>query len=228
MSENQTLLGFLNRNWQFIIILLLVGYVVYLGNKPTNLDKNSDKIDSILRVLSLPQQEGNFTNQSPQPIIITIPQQGSTDTGLSNELLQAFEDMKDDNEKTRAYAEAIAKRVYNNSYSDSLVSIDVKDIVEGGKLTKQDVNWTIKPQEITYHENVYYMKPKYTISAGLQVGSSLDGDGNYSPQLMPTLGYKGRNGWGFKASVNLLNTREVMIGFDKDIFTKYNKVKKLE
>lgn len=218
-----TLTTFLNKYWTHLVIVGLVFYVVILGNaKDTT--KNDDRIDSILRVLTIPAKEGEFNNPSPQPIIITVPQQGSTSPGLSNELLRAFQDMKDDNAKTRAYAEAIAKKVYKNTYSDSIVDITVDDIVEGGELTKQDVKWNIKPQEVKYHESIYYLKPKFVVTAGMQIGSSVDPDGYSSPQLMPTLGYRGRNGWGFKASVNLLNTSEFMIGAEKDIFTKYNKV----
>ena len=219
-----TITGFLNKYWQFIIIVLMGLYIVWQGNKKGPIDKNADKIDSILRTLTIPERTGTFTQTSPQPIIITVPQQGSTDPGLSNELLRAFADMKDDNARTRAYAEAVALKVYENKYSDSTVAITVKDSVEGGVLKHQSVDWTVKKMEAQYYENVYYMKPKYTISGGMQFQTAVDSTGLSHAQIFPKIGFKGRNGWKFEGGVNLLNTKEFMFGVEKDIFTKYNKI----
>jgi hypothetical protein len=206
-----------------LLIAGLIFYIVVSGNSKDT-TKNDDRIDSILRIINTPAKQGAFTNETPQPIIITVPQQGSTSIGMSNDLLRAFEDMKDDNARTRAYAEAIAKKVYQNTYSDSIVDITVDDVVEGGELTKQDVKWKVKPQKVKYHESIYYLKPKFVITTGIQIGSSVSQEGYSSPQLLPTVGYRGRSGWAFKASINILNMNEFMFGFEKDILTRYSKV----
>jgi len=218
------MLTFLNKNWTILLIAGLALYIVYSGNRDNSTTKNDDRIDSILRVLSIPQKVGTFSNESPQPTIIVVPQPGNTNSGMNNEMLRAFEAMKDDNAKTRAYAEAIARKLYSNVYSDSLVSIKVDDVVEGGILKNQKVDWTVKPQKIEYFESIYYMKPKYTITAGAKLGMAMDSAGYIRPQLLPTIGFKGRNGWTYEGSVNLLNTKEFMIGVSKDVFTKYEKI----
>lgn len=218
------LITLIDKYWKGLVILGLVLYIVISGNIKKPVSNNNDRIDSILRVISTKQVDGTFVQPSPQPIIITIPQSGSNNNQLSNNLLKAFEELKDDNAKTRAYAEAIALRVYNNTYKDSLVNISVTDTIEGGKLKNQKVNWTVKPQKIQYYENIYYMKPQFTISAGMQFQTRIDSLGFTHEQLFPKIGVKGRNGWKFEAGVNLLNTKEFMIGAEKDIFTKYKKI----
>lgn len=199
-------------------------YIFLSGNSNSDISKSDDRIDSILRVLTIPERQGQFVNRSPEPIIIVVPQANSTNNGFSNELLREFQLMKDDNARTRAYAEAIALKVYQNKYQDSTVAITVIDSIEGGKLTNQDVSWTIKPREIEYHENIYYMKPKFIISAGMQLQNTIDSVGVSRMGLYPNLGYKGKKGWTFEAGINVLNTKEFMVGVKKDIFTKYNKI----
>ena len=216
---------FLNKYWTLLVITGMAIYIVISGNTNTPTNKTADRIDSILRIIKTNELDGTFVQPAPQPIIITVPQQGSVQTGLSNDLLRMFENMKDDNAKTRAYAEAIALKVYNNTYQDSAVAITIRDSVEGGILTNQKVDWVIKPQKIQYHENVYYMKPKFVISAGLQFQTRIDTAGFSREQIFPKIGFKGRNGWKFEGGVNVLNTKDFMIGIEKDIFTKYNKIK---
>lgn len=219
-----SLTAFLNKYWTLLLIAGLIFYIVYSGNKTDNLTINNDRIDSILRILNTPEKTGTFKDKSPQPTIIIVPQPGSTTPGMSNDMLRAFEELKNDNAKTRAYAEAIARKAYSKTYSDSTVSITVKDVVEGGVLKDQQVDWVVKAQEMQYFENIYYMKPKFTINAGLKIGTAIGPYGYNSTQLLPTLGYKGRNGWGFEASINILNTKHFQIGATKDIFTKYEKI----
>lgn len=219
-----TLVQFLNKYWTLLVIAGLIIFIVISKNKEVPTNKSQDRIDSILQVLVTKKIDGTFVQPQPQPIIITIPQSGSNNPGLSNDLLKAFESMKDDNAKTRAYAEAIALKVYENKYQDTTVSIIVRDSVEGGKLTNQEVKWTVKPQKVKYYENIYYMKPEFVISAGMQFQTRVDTAGFSHEQIFPKLGYKGRNGWKFEGGVNILNPKEYMIGVEKDIFTKYNKV----
>lgn len=212
--------------------ILIVGFMLYIfisNNNRVNVEKHSkDRIDSILKTLVIPEKKGEFRTISPQPIIITIPERNSNSNRLSDELLKRFEQLESDNAKTRAYAKAIALKVYEKTYKDSLVSITVKDSIEGGDLTSQNVSWNIKKQEIKYHDKIITKYPLYSISGGIGVNSVIDETGSYKTQISPLIGYRNKEGWQLEVGTNIFNLKEFRIDLTKDIFTKYRKNKKIE
>lgn len=219
-----TITNFLKNNWQFIAIVLMGIYISYMHNTTTIPGSvNDDRIDSILRVVSIPRIEGTFILPAPEPIYIKVPQKGSTNTGMSDEMLKAFQELKDDNAKTRAYAKVIALKYYEKIYQDSVVTITVKDSIEGGNLVYQEVDWVFKEHKVKFYENIYYMKPKFTLSVGAQLQSGGDEIGS-NPQLFFTLGVTNKKGWKYTGGINVLEKNEYMIGLEKNVFTKYNKI----
>jgi hypothetical protein len=180
----------------------------------------SVKIDSIIRVVRTEMLKGQFKQNNPQPIIVTLPSQNTRDNSqLTNSLIRQFKELKNNDERLESYLKVIATKVYKNTYKDSLVTITAIDTISNGALKSQIVNWVVKPQKIKFYEKTITkkLKPKFTFSAGLGITTRLDSLAN--PQLNGVIGFKNKKGYELQFGIS--TDKRYNLTFKKDIFTKY-------
>lgn len=193
-----------------IVALLVMQFTSksFFGKSP----KNDIVIDSTLVVKNTPQKQGNFRIEKPQPIVVVVP--NNNRDSYINSLLSELKSIKETDKQQSKLLKELALRVYEKTYKDSIVTITVKDSVNG-HLQSQNVQWTVKPQKVRYYEKKVTEKvtPRFVISAGIGL------DGFENPQLKGVIGFKNKKG--YELQLGASSNQRYSLTLKKDLFTKY-------
>ena len=178
-------------------------------------DNDTVKIDTVYvdRIIKIPEIREVFKDRYPEPVIIYK---------ADPDLLKQFEELEDENEKLKRYAEAITKRDYEKTYvsTDSIVKITVKNSVTG-TLDFQSVDFTVAEQEAIFREKVITKtiekRPDFALSlgAGIKVPTILSAPLSFEA----VIGVKSKKGFTYQLGVD--TDKEFRFTLTKDIFIKY-------
>lgn len=217
----------IKKYWSQLILIVIIAISFLRGCENPFAKQNTDdvvKTDTIFRTVVIQEKKGNFKTNNPipyntRPIILN----GQNNTDLQNYLLKLTETIKTqsikDRELTKQLIQALAKKEYKETKEDSIVKITVNSTVEDGKQTYLGIDYKVKKSYLKTYDTKTTIKkyPKYTISAGLGISSSLSIQAQ--PQIQAILGLKNKKGT--EIQLGFSTDKKATIIYKKDIFTKY-------
>lgn len=134
-----------------------------------------------------------------------IPVEVKVPNPVNSKLLKDYDRLKDTLAKRDAYIAAITKREYNETFEDSIQTIDVAAFVTG-TLDTLSVSYKTKPRTIRVDTVVKIKVPQksrslqaYVESRAIQLGS------NRSGELLPVFDE-------FKGGIDIVNKKNTIIG----------------
>lgn len=194
-------------------LLLLSQCQVGKGKGADNNDRVKFDTIYVTKTITVPEIREVFVDSTPDPVVVIKADQGLVDDYLA---------LQDENERLQKYIEAITKRFYEQTYTteDSLVTVTVRDSVTG-TLDFQNVDFTVREQEIEYQEKTVIQTiekyPDFILSAGAGVKAPMQPDGTFSFEA--ALRARTKKGWNYE--VGLDTNKELRLTLTKDIFVKH-------
>ena len=157
-----------------IVLSLLIVFLLIAGKEIKAKVIIKDKI------VEIPGKQGEIEykdNFIPYPV----------ENPVNSDLLEKYNNLKNEFEKEKLYKEAITVNEYNEIYEDSTVKIDIYSKVQG-KLLKQAPKYFIKPYPLiirdTITQTIIYPSTNKLLG-GIEVGIPFEGE--YDPIIKGSL-----------------------------------------
>lgn len=140
----------------------------------------------------VPSVEKEFdTIYEPVPFPVKVKEIDST-------YYEKYKQLKDSVARDSMFQEAITINEYNQTFEDTLQTIDVYSKTRG-KLLEQNVKYTTKPYYITVRDSIA-IKKKSSLSIGSELGISTVPSSNIAPVVKGNLVFTNKKGNTFSAS----------------------------
>lgn len=173
----------------------------------------------------------------PEPVVVKIPEKtGSSGVKVITEYeavpvyvngqetkiivddswKKLYEEAKDSLEQARLFLESITINDYKETFVDN-DTIEIDGYIKTrGELLEYEINYNIKPQEITYTPEVNIQRPKLSLKTAVEVGIPTDPDSDLS--LKGKIGFENQKGIGFHIGYDTDN--KIWAGVSKSIILK--------